>query len=446
MAHHYKRCLGAAGLAALVVAGQDLVRTRRRQAVDPTSEWSRYARHPILRGLALFTIAAQVTVLALLGRQRRLFPAMQARAGGCLADGLLKVGPLYIKLGQIVSSKSGLLPKAWTPALEQLQDQVPAQSGEKAAALAYAAWPGGRASFDATFESVDWTPLAAASLGQVHRATLRNNHRGPAPLSASTITTAATTGSSTRSSTEQAHKAPQEVVALKLQRPFLREIYDQDFAFLMYIAQTVDRFLEKSAGSIGGVQQSWEHIFRNAEKILYREIDYVAEADNMIRFNRDFGLGKGGSSSSRPDRPCTALARNGKPLASASSWLRSPHVYAELSSEKVLVMEYVPSIKVTKSDELDRAGLTVRDKEYLAECLGRSYLRQLCCHKFCKQYIHAPNSVSLHLSHSTRLLFLAQFPRIHMLVIWALRRWTWPASYPKSAFVCAFMILAKWQS
>jgi predicted unusual protein kinase regulating ubiquinone biosynthesis (AarF/ABC1/UbiB family) len=252
--------------------------------------------------------------------------------------------------------------------------------------LAYAAWPGGQASFDETFESVDWTPLAAASLGQVHKATLRQNRTKPAPDLAPAPATTTTMGST---STEQPPEKPAVVVALKLQRPFLREIYDQDFAFLMSIAQTVDRWLEKSAGSIGGVHQNWSNIFRNAEAILYREIDYVAEAENGRRFSREFGLGQDGSSlslssSSAAMNECTALARNGKPLSSAASWLRAPHVYKELSSEKVLVMEYVPSIKVTKSDALREAGVTARDKEYLAECLGRSYLRQLCCHKFCK--------------------------------------------------------------
>jgi predicted unusual protein kinase regulating ubiquinone biosynthesis (AarF/ABC1/UbiB family) len=127
MTRHSKGILKAALLAALVVATQDFLRSRRRQAIDPTSEWARYAKIPVLRGLALCSVAVQVSVLALLGKQRRWFPTLQARAGRCLADGLLKVGPLYIKLGQIISSQSRLTPQAWAPAMEKLQDQVPAQ-------------------------------------------------------------------------------------------------------------------------------------------------------------------------------------------------------------------------------------------------------------------------------------------------------------------------------
>jgi predicted unusual protein kinase regulating ubiquinone biosynthesis (AarF/ABC1/UbiB family) len=437
MTRHSKGIRNAALLAALVVATQDFLRRRRRQAIDPTSEWARYAEYPVLRGLALCSVAVQVSVLAFLGKQRRLFPTLQARAGRCLVDGLLKVGPLYIKLGQIISSQSQLTPQEWAPALEKLQDQVPAQSGAQAAALAYAAWPGGQASFDETFESVDWTPLAAASLGQVHKATLRQNRPKPAPALAPAPPQATTTTMGS-TSTEQPEQPPEPavVVALKLQRPHLREIYDQDFAFLTSIAQTVDRWLEKSAGSIGGVHQNWSEIFRDAEAILYREIDYVAEAENGRRFNRQFGIGQGGSSpsSSAATDECTALARNGKPLSSAASWLRAPHVYKELSSEKVLVMEYVPSIKVTKNDALREAGVTARDKEYLAECLGRSYLRQLCCHKFCK-FDQTPRCFlascgqlcSVGGSHKNTFFpffYPCQFPRTPTLAISEWRRWT----------------------
>ena len=180
---------------------------------------------------------------------------------------------------------------------------------------------------------MDWTPIAAASLGQVHTARLRS------------------TG---------------ESVALKLQRPYLREIYDQDFLLLTRVARIVDRYFGQSAGSVGGVQQSWTDIFEDAEEILYREIDYRDEADNGIRFCRDFGLTVGG----RAANETAARSRDGKPLPSAAPWLRAPYVYGELSTEKVLVMENVPSIKITASAKLDAANVTADDREYLADSLG----------------------------------------------------------------------------
>jgi predicted unusual protein kinase regulating ubiquinone biosynthesis (AarF/ABC1/UbiB family) len=235
-----------------------------------------------------------------------------------------------------------------------LQDRVPAQTGTKAQQLAYTIWPGGQRSFDNTFRDADWTPLAAASLGQVHTAVLR------------------TTG---------------DVVALKLQRPYLRQIYDSDFALLTRLAHLVDRFFASTAGSVGGVSQSWSTIFADAKSILYREIDYRSEAQNAMRFANDFGLTKGGRPSAiindDSDWKPTALSRDGQSLPSAASWLRTPYIYHNLTTEQVLVMEYVPTIKISSTNRLIQANTTVADREYLADCLGRSYLRQFCCNRFC---------------------------------------------------------------
>lgn len=326
----------------------DAFRTSRRQAKDLTSEWGRYSRHPNLRGLATtHMLLLQVLPLAVLGR---FFPRIQRRAGQAFANGLLKIGPLYVKMGQIISSQSQLLPAEWRPAMERLQDQVPAQAGEKARALAFSVWPGGEEAFNATFVAMDWNPIAAASLGQVHRAVI------------------------------QTLDGQQKTVAVKLQRPYLREIYNNDFAMLKGIAKVVDRFFGSSAGSVGGVAQSWSQIFENAEEILYREIDYRDEAANCVRFANDFGLGWNGTEASA----VKALARSGSPLPSAASWLRTPLVYSNMTSEQVLVMEYVPSIKITDLDALGRANVTMADREYLADCLGRAYLRQFCANGFCK--------------------------------------------------------------
>ena len=268
-----------------------------------------------------------------------------ATAGRVLTQGLLQLGPLYCKMGQILSCREEALPHSWVKALEKLQDQIPAQTGEQALKLAQNAWSQGQmnSSFEDTFENFDTRPLAAASLGQVHKAVLRSTN---------------------------------ETVAVKLQRPFLRQIYDQDLAFLTKIARGVDRFAGKM-GKVGGVDQSWEEIFLDAEAILYREIDYRDEAENGIRFCQDFGLDKGGQQAVP-----AATSRNGEELPSAAAWLRAPYVYGNVSSEQVLVMEFVPSIKITNTAKLDAANVTAREKEYLADCLGRAYLRQFCCHKF----------------------------------------------------------------
>lgn len=285
------------------------------------------------------------------------------------ANGLLQLGPLYIKLGQCIICRDNVLPKEWDVAMEQLQDQVPAQTGDKAQQLAYTIWPGGKESFDNTFSNVNWTPIAAASLGQVHTATLRSNTK--------------------------------ECLAIKFQRPNLRSIYNNDLYLLMKIANIVDQFFIQSAGSVGGIQQSWTTIFTDAQTILYREIDYIAEAQNSIRFSTDFGITKGGKpllvpssslssaaavSNTRSSSSSLVTSRDGQPLPSAASWLRTPYIYESLCTEQVLVMEYVPSIKISNIDQLTKMNVTIADRIYLADCLGRSYLRQFCCNKFCTFY------------------------------------------------------------
>jgi predicted unusual protein kinase regulating ubiquinone biosynthesis (AarF/ABC1/UbiB family) len=224
-----------------------------------------------------------------------------------------------------------LLPQEWKVALERLQDKVPARSGQDALDLAYTSI-GSPEKFDALFSNFTTTPLAAASLGQVHKAVLRSNN---------------------------------ETVAVKIQRPYLREIYNQDFALLIKIARIMDRFFGQSS-NVGGVQQSWTDIFTDAKEILYREIDYRDEADNAIRFAQDFGLGKKGRAI-----PTQAVTRTNDTLPSAAMWLRTPYVYRNASSEKVLVMEYVPSIKITNSAKLDAANVTAEEREYLADTLAR---------------------------------------------------------------------------
>jgi predicted unusual protein kinase regulating ubiquinone biosynthesis (AarF/ABC1/UbiB family) len=326
---------------------------RKRQARDATSEWGRYAQHPGARFRTIVKLLLEQTMIILTSKIvwfRRT--SLRNVAGRRFADGLLKLGPLYIKLGQIVSCRKNLLGPEWIQAMERLQDRVPAKSGQEAVELAYSTLKGGKQEFDALFAEFDSTPLAAASLGQVHRAVLKENG---------------------------------DEVAVKVQRPFLRQIYDQDFVLLTTVAKYMDK-MPFATKNVGGISSSWTKIFEDAEEILYREIDYRAEADNAIRFCRDFGLTKGGAAITP-----VANARNKQSLPSAADWLRTPYVYADLSNEKLLVMEYVPSIKITNDEKLAAANVTAEQKIDLADSLARAYLRQFSCNLFFSTDPHPGN-------------------------------------------------------
>lgn len=337
----------------------DTIETKKRQRIDPTSEWGTYADNPQKRGRALFGLLGRISLLSFTAKVLSYIKVSSNRAsklkkvaGETFAEGLLRLGPLYIKMGQILSCRDKLLPDEWKSSMERLQDRVPAKSGEEALQLAYSAYDGGQKEFDSIFTEFNDVPIAAASLGQVHLAKLRMTN---------------------------------DIVAIKLQRPRLRDIYDKDLALMKNIAKTVDKFGGK-AGEVGGVKQSWEEIFDDAEKILYREIDYRDEAENGIKFCSNFGLGVNGTSAK-----CTAKSLDGKEMQSAASWLRAPYVYNEVSNERSLVMEFIPSIKISDNDKLRKNGVTEEEKEFLAECLGRAYLRQFCCAKFFSTDPHAGN-------------------------------------------------------
>ena len=334
------------------------VQARRRQAIDATSEWGRYAQNPAARGRAVMIILLRLSPFWIrqkfANEQRKV--QLKTKSGTIFADSLLRLGPLYIKLGQILSCRENLLPTEWIKAMERLQDRVPAKSGRDALELAYSAF-GSVERFEELISDFDSSPLAAASLGQVHRATLRGG----------------------------AAAATNETVAIKLQRPHLREIYNQDLALLTQIARAVDK-IGGRRGRVGGVSQSWTQIFEDAKTILYREIDYRAEAENCVRFNADFGLGKGGL-------PVAAAAKSldKKPLPSAAPWLRAPYVFQNISSEQALIMEYVPSIKITNRAKLDAANVTMESREYLADSLARAYLRSFCVNRFFSTDPHPGN-------------------------------------------------------
>lgn len=150
----------------------EYIDTKIRQSELATSEWTRYAKHPAARGRAIAWLAMQqcfyITAAKLSPIRRK---QIRQKAGKNFANGLLKLGPLYIKLGQILSCRKNLLGDEWVEAMSILQDNVPAQTGDEALELAYSAFEGGKEEFDAIFEDFDTTPLAAASLGQVSVAT-----------------------------------------------------------------------------------------------------------------------------------------------------------------------------------------------------------------------------------------------------------------------------------
>lgn len=155
------------------------------------------------------------------------------------------LGPTFVKVGQILSTRDDLLPRAWTEAFSQLQDDVGPMPWETVAAQIEGAFGGPAGRF---FEWIDEAPLATASIAQVHRA------RFP-------------TG---------------EEVVLKVQRPGVRLQMERDLGILQALAETVEgQFPEIAAADLPGLAAELRR--RVAE-----ECDFRTEAANIERFARNF--------------------------------------------------------------------------------------------------------------------------------------------------------------
>lgn len=163
-----------------------------------------------------------------------------------LRDKLLELGPTFIKLGQLLSTRIDVLPREYIDALVLLQDQVPGFSGDVAVQIIEEQL--GKP-IDQLYDTFDRIPIAAASLGQVHVATLNG-----------------------------------QKLAVKVQRQNLKNLFDMDLQNIKVLALLLDKFDPKSDGA----QRDWVSIFDESAKLLYREINYEAEALNAIRFRNNF--------------------------------------------------------------------------------------------------------------------------------------------------------------
>jgi ubiquinone biosynthesis protein len=158
-----------------------------------------------------------------------------------LAADLERLGPTFIKLGQLLSTRGDLLPAPYLEALSRLQDHIepfPYEevdrivSGELGVRISKA------------FADFDPKPLAAASLGQVHFAHMRDGR----------------------------------TVVVKVQRPNIREQIVEDLETLNEIAQFLDAHTEV------GKRYEFENMLHDLRRSLLRELDFKLEANNLVTF------------------------------------------------------------------------------------------------------------------------------------------------------------------
>jgi len=155
-----------------------------------------------------------------------------------LADDLEAMGPTYVKLGQVLSSRPDLLPPAYIQALSRLHDTVKPFSYEEVEEIVTDEL---NARISKAFLNFEATPLAAASLGQVHAATLRDGRR----------------------------------VVVKIQRPGIDKQIADDMAVFMQIAEWLDKHTEF------GKRYRVQSVIEEFRMVIKQELNYELEAQNL---------------------------------------------------------------------------------------------------------------------------------------------------------------------
>ena len=269
--------------------------------------------------------------------EQRVAPEEVAKANE-LADDLEKLGPTFVKLGQLLSTRVELLPQAYLEALARLQDKVEPFSFAEVEKIVTSEL-GVRIS--KAFATFDDQPMAAASLGQVHRATLRDGRP----------------------------------VAVKVQRPGIREEMVEDLDALEDIADFLDHHTEL------GRRYEFCHLLEQFRKSLLQELDYRQEAANLTTLSRDL---------------------------QKFDHIIIPAPIDQYCTSRVLTMEFVPGKKVTDLSPLARMEF---DGAGLAEELFRAYLEQILVNGFFHADPH-PGNVFITADHRVALLDLGMVGRI----------------------------------
>lgn len=247
--------------------------------------------------IARFMLEAQVR-LALQGNR--------TATGVWLRRELVHLGPAFVKLGQFVSTRSDLLPKPISKELVRLQDDMqPIDFDDIRCILDESLLPRGQR-MDDVFLDFETAPLAVASIGQVHRAVLKE------------------TG---------------QAVAIKVQKPCVAAAMQSDMANL----EAITRWM----AMISPKKQEMGNVIDQYSQFLSAELDFEKELQNMVAFSKS---------------------------VETYPALRIPRVYPALSSQHVLVMEFVPSIKISDLDTLRRANI---DMPSLAVRLIEGFLHQI---------------------------------------------------------------------
>lgn len=217
---------------------------------------------------------------------------------------LEELGPTFIKFGQLLSTRPDIIPRDYVDELRQLQDHVQSFPFSK---LKETVEKELKHDLNFLFESFEEQPLAAASISQVHKAVLPGGGK----------------------------------IVVKVQRPGIEYIIEQDLAVLKEIAALLDKYT-----NIGKLY-NFSELVDEFSHVIRMELNFYHEGKNADRLKLVF--------------------RNDENVS-------IPRIYWNYTTKKVLTMEYMDGITLNQIDALKEKGFSARA---IAELLGRAYLKQI---------------------------------------------------------------------
>jgi ubiquinone biosynthesis protein len=225
-----------------------------------------------------------------------------------LTETIAALGPSFIKLAQVFGIRADIIPQLYVEELRNLHDRVPPFPTSEVRKRIQGEL---KQPLEAIFESFELEPLAAASLGQVHRA----RYRG------------------------------QDVI-VKVLRPGVEELVATDIRVVQNLVFILEQFIDHH------IIHSTRTIIDEFSRVIAEEMDFHHEADNVERFGE---------------------------LFRDSDFVIIPRVYRDVTTTRVLVMQFFEGFRVTEVDEILRHNV---DTKKMIENLIEFYGDQLLIHGF----------------------------------------------------------------
>jgi ubiquinone biosynthesis protein len=220
-----------------------------------------------------------------------------------------ELGPTFVKIGQILSTQYDHLPAEFCEELSKLQNGVQPFESETAKQIVEEEL---NAKISDMFSEFGDEPVASASLSQVHKARLKSG----------------------------------ELVAVKVQRPGIKEVIETDFDLLFYLS----KYFDKRIKSVMNLDVN--NLLNEARTVIIEELDFTKEIDNIDRFYEN----------NKTDKK-----------------IKVPKTYSQFSSTKVITMEFIDGVKITEIDKIRNMGL---DPDIVIKDFVAATYKQMLVHGF----------------------------------------------------------------